>query len=278
MAAAAAVGTVAPGAVAPAAAAAPPAAWTCGPDDWLDGVTVPGDVVVEGDGCWLLEAHVLGDVRVADGAVARVTATRVDGDVVVGAGAEADLDDVVVAGGVQLDRAADVRIVGEVGRSVRGKTDRALLSGTVRGAINIAVPQAVRTRGLTLWRADVGGWVNVHGGATHVADVTLRRGLTLSWVWSSVVSEADVAADLTVRRAHQRVDVGHLRWTGGGWVDGPPARRTTVGGDLLVQDNASRVVVGATDVAGDVDCTGGAVTPRLTDVTIGGARTGRCAG
>lgn len=261
-----------------ATAAVPAPVTTCAWGDWISHTTVLGDLLVEGDGCWLLDAQVLGDVVVADAAQARLTSTRVAGDVVVGTGSSADLDNVVVGGGVQLDAADDVRLTGRVARSVRGKVDRLLLSGAVGGALNVAVPQDVRTTGLTLVRAEVRGWVNVHGGSTHVADAWLHRGLTLSWVWSSVVSETDVGADVTVRRAHQRVDVGHLRWTGGGWSEAAPARRTTVAGDLLVQENRSRVVVGDTDVAGDVDCTGGAVTPRLEDVTVGGARTGQCAG
>ncbi|QGQ18407.1 hypothetical protein GC089_02980 [Cellulomonas sp. JZ18] len=292
----AAVAAVAPPAAgaAPAGAAAPavvgpggvpravPVTRCTGYDALPPHTVVPGDLHVVGY-CVTRQVRVLGDVVVHASYSWGATGGRVHGDVVVRRGAAVALGSAHVDGGIVLEEAQSLQATGEVARSVRGKADQVVLRDVrVGGAVNVAVPERVVEQGLYVRRAEVGGWVNVHGGRVDVGQSYLHRGLTVSWARSTVVSEAVVLADVTVRHARGPVDVGHLAWVDdhesrAEWDPDLPPTRSVHGGDLLLLDNDGPVVVGDTDVAGDLECRGNRGAVRVEAVTVGGTRTGQCA-
>ncbi len=278
-------------AAAPAARAAPagaaaPAPTVCGRvADFPQYREIPGDLVVDGT-CYADGLLVAGDVRVLPGSSWPTYNSRVRGDVHVGDAASVHLTDVDVRGGLHLDRAASVTVIGVVGLSVRGRADAVTLAQSrVGGAVNVTVPAAVRDTGVRLLRSEVGGWVNVHGGRTEVAQSWLHRGLTLTAVRASTVTESLVDADVTVRQARARVHVGDRAWWpgppgdwAGTWLDDVQPQRSRYAGSLLLLGNAGPVTVGHVDVAGALTCTGGRPAPVIdATVTVGGARTGQCA-
>lgn len=237
---------------------------------------VPGDLVVTGD-CDVRGVRVLGDVHVRTTAFLSFGG-RVAGDVHLGPGARVQALATTVGGGVHLDRVASLELTGTVGRSVRGTAAQVRLGQLdVAGAVNVAAPEGVAGTGLLISQTRAGGWVNVHGGTTHVANSELSRGLTSSWARAAHVCGTSVLADVTVQDAQGAVRVGGRPTADGCAGDGTPVGNAFAAG-LLLDDNRSRPVVRSTAVGGDLACRLNAGRPTVgPDVTVGGARTGQCA-
>ncbi|QGQ18411.1 hypothetical protein GC089_03000 [Cellulomonas sp. JZ18] len=240
-------------------------------------VLVAGDLLVDGQ-CVLGYTAVLGEIRTTPGSRLFLNgAGRTDGDVHLAPGAIAALTGVHVGGGIHLDDVDRLYLTtGSVARSIRGRAARVEIERTrVGGALNVAVPEATTLTGVRLVGAEVGGWVNLYGGTQDVAVSTLRRGLTMSWARRAAVCGTSVLADVTVRRARGPVHVSGAPWLPP-CSPGTPPVRNAFGANLLLHENGPDVRVDGTDVAGDLDCRG-ATTPVVGDVTVGGARLGRCA-
>ncbi len=251
-----------------------------GPAGFCDGdgpvpLVVEGDLIVTGT-CYLGTTTVLGDLVVEAGADARISPSRVAGDVRVGPGGTAWLYATAVGGGVHLDRARELGVSGTVARSIRGKADSVdVADAVVRGAINLAASERVRYPGFRLFRSEVGGWVNVYGGQVEIGESVLRRGLTLSWVRGAGVCEGRVAADVTIRHARGPVEVGGVPMEDHCELH-PPRESPVFESDLLVLDNTGDVTLRQVVVRGDLDCSGN--TGRLLPgVLQDGERRGQCA-
>ncbi|QGQ18410.1 hypothetical protein GC089_02995 [Cellulomonas sp. JZ18] len=267
----------------PAAAAPAPAqppAVVC--DDSLDLVVhtvVPGDLRVE-PGCDAVSRlTVLGDLHIGADVVTRVYFSRVLGDVHIGPRTRAELT-LEIAGGVHLDRPRLVTLSGDVGRSVRGLAHDLLLHDVrVAGAVNVSTPGTDGAGFLTVRRAEVGGWLNRQGGHVLLHQAWLRRGVTVRWARSVVVSEVRAEDDVTVAGTGGSVHVGDLWYqpVEPHWDRTRTPARSTLLGDVLLERNRGLVVLGTTDVGGGVDCRANHRTAVLDDVSVAGARTGQCA-
>lgn len=274
------------------------------PDDY-----VGGDVVVpDGRRCRLDEVAVDGDLHV--GQRARLDLDRsalrgaltidawgdvyvyrslVQGDVRVGPRAHFQPARSAVWGGLILDGAGHVstgRVT--IHRSVRGHAVGVVnfSDSTVKGNINIdfdTVADPVHPPALDLRGADVGGWVNTHGGGVHVAESRLARGLTASAALRVDLCSSSVTEDVTVRWAHGRTHIGHQAGSPI-WPCDPSSGvepTSTLGGSLVLVDNPHSIRVRGVVVAGDLVCSGNTgplgVDTVHESVVVHGVRSGQCA-
>ncbi|MFS0704381.1 hypothetical protein AB6N23_07660 [Cellulomonas sp. 179-A 9B4 NHS] len=259
--------------------------------------TYDGDLLVT-EGCSVANAHVRGDVLVADAPTgwqewSTVRNSRVDGDVHVDG--SADIVDNVVAGGVYLRTATYATVTGTVAGDVRGTTLDLYVDADIGGDLDVRLPPAVDVRpddippaaprddeSVALRGTHVHGSVRVRGGWMSTAGSRVDGDLTLTGVAGIVLAETDVDGQVTVRDARAGVVLGGLRRSEEGpweWLDDGLQRQSRYGA-LTVEQSSGHVAVEHVDVVGALACAGNAngvvVDPATT--TVGGPRSGQCAG
>jgi cytoskeletal protein CcmA (bactofilin family) len=243
----------------------------------LSGTTVRGDVRAEG-ACTLNGVQVLGALDVATGAAVVGADVTVAGDVRVAQGASLDLTGARLAGGVRLVDAGTVRVSGTVAASVRGSSRVVALTGRVGGAVNVTVPDRHSSPfGVFLTDVTVGGWVNLVNGRAGIHGSVLRRGLTMTSSRGALMCESQVRLDTVIQRSRGLVQVDDPSRTGpqrGGCTDERWYVRGVLHGDVLVADNVAVVVLGLTDVLGDLECRGNSAGVGLAAARVTGTVTG----
>lgn len=259
-----------------------------------------GDVVLADSACGLGNAHVLGDVLVSsyvpefwhdDPSVAY---SVVEGDVHV-EGTSVVIRDNTVHGGVYLHGSGDVTLSGTVHGSVRGRANRLWSAAEVDGDLDVRLPYwhedpgpaylpdaGSGDAGFELRGGHVHGSVALSGGTASLAGTRVDGRLTVASVAGLVLAETDVGGVVVLRDLRGRVVLGGLRRSEDGpweWLDDGRQRQSTYG-SLVVRRTRGPVEVSHVDVGGDLVCeaTTGGVSVDPATTTVGGARTGTCAG
>lgn len=233
---------------------------------------IVGDLSVDSYTCRVDTVTVTGDVVVAASAGdASITSTAIKGDLRVDGYLEIARS--TVHGGVLLANGADLYANDTtIHRSLRGDSGRVgLYRVQLDGALNIA------GEGWTsVVQSRVGGWVNTQVTVLQLWRSTFDRGLTAKRLHLAIACGVDVAGDVTLTHAADRVAVADTAHRCAS--DGLPG--LSVGGDLLVVENRHSVTLQNTTVAGDLVCTQNSGPLGVTvadDVVVGGTRTGQCA-